>query len=78
MRSFSSQDDRKNPNLYPTWTVRSIADIYGYSRKHVRKIVDLGFVSSYNDIFANRVVTLVHTASMNEYVRRQQNRRRAS
>lgn len=75
MASNPLQDPRTTVEHYPTWTITEIAEIYRYSRDHIRKIVDAGFVESHKVNFRNQTVILVHTHSMNEYVIRQMKRR---
>lgn len=77
MVSDPSQAYQTNSKLFPCWTITEISKIYGYSRSHIRNIVDAGFVSAHKINFSNRTVILVHTDSMNRYVERQL-RRRAS
>lgn len=75
MTSTPSQDNLKDPRYFPALPRKMIAQLYGYSESHIRNITQAGYVYSYTVIVSNYNVTMVSVASMNAYVRRQEQRR---
>lgn len=76
MTDNQSQDERKNPHITPSLPITELASIFGYSRSHIKNLVRYGYLHSYKVKVRGRECIMVHVASMNAYVKMQENRRR--